>query len=251
MSALGGPSQPVTTTDQGDADTCVRHAIAKAITQHAHDYKTYDFKLDYVLGVTENINPTIGSLWPSAYDGWSFHAMDQREVECGKNKHYSITTKVEKISAENSSNWKEALQQLEERHIKEKEDDETREDDEQQKELESIDSEKTPMLSTRPKPPNGPPRPKPTAYDVNPMYVLTYYTNKDHHCVFVKSVVNGYFNCLNSWGKLEAEPKVLITEKGNILWKITLKYGKAANSHKLSTVMDSKLTLKADKFQID
>ncbi|XP_066926433.1 uncharacterized protein [Clytia hemisphaerica] len=223
------PGQPATTTDQGDADTCVRHAIAKAITQHAHDYKNYDFKLDYVLGVTENINRTIGSLWPSAYDGWSFHAMDQREVECGKNKHYSITTKVEKISKENSSNWKEALQQLEERHIKEKENDE---EQEAPNKLENIDREKM-LPSSRPKPPNGPPQPTPTAYDANPMYVLTYYPNKkEHHCVFVKSVVNGYFNCLNSWGKLEAEPKVLTTEKGNKLWKIALKYDKATNSHR-------------------
>ena len=97
MSDQDAPGGPATTTNQGDAPTCTRHAIAKAITQHAYDYKNYDFEQSYVLGATENISSHIGKMWPDVYNGWRCQAMDRRKDEDGKNKHYSITTSVEKI----------------------------------------------------------------------------------------------------------------------------------------------------------
>ena len=54
MSDQKAPGEPAYPTNQGDASTCTRHAITKAIVQHAHDFKNYDFEQSYVLGVVEN-----------------------------------------------------------------------------------------------------------------------------------------------------------------------------------------------------
>ena len=59
-------------------------------------------------------------------------------------------------------------------------------------------------------------------------YILVYKTGRrdkhDKHCIFVKSVINGYFNCINSWGDYEPEPKVPIGQEGNRLWKVIVDY---------------------------
>uniref|UniRef100_A0A7M5XI15 NACHT domain-containing protein n=2 Tax=Clytia hemisphaerica TaxID=252671 RepID=A0A7M5XI15_9CNID len=83
-------------------------------------------------------------------------------------------------------------------------------------------------------PPGGPPKPlEPNIQgqaDHNPMYVLVYKPNpnpnpkNNPHCIFVKSVIDRHFHCLNSWGEHEPEPRVPINQAENQLWKIMLKY---------------------------
>ena len=67
------------------------------------------------------------------------------------------------------------------------------------------------------------------------MYVLAYYTDRNDkhsfHCVFVKSIKDGHFNCINSWDKENVPyPQVPIKQYGNRLWKITLNYEKTDDS---------------------
>ena len=68
------------------------------------------------------------------------------------------------------------------------------------------------------------------------MYVLAYYTDRtdahSFHCVFVKSITEDQFNCINSWGEkkeFQPNPQVPIKQNGNMLWKITLKYERTAD----------------------
>uniref|UniRef100_A0A7M5UZC9 Uncharacterized protein n=2 Tax=Clytia hemisphaerica TaxID=252671 RepID=A0A7M5UZC9_9CNID len=105
--ALGGKVHP---TNQGGALTCTRHAIAKAIVQHAL-YQRLDFNQDYVLGVVENFRLTLEAVYPSAYNDQQFHFMDRTYDPTGLNKHYTITAKVAEIPVP----WEEAVRQLKER----------------------------------------------------------------------------------------------------------------------------------------
>ncbi|XP_066929390.1 uncharacterized protein [Clytia hemisphaerica] len=233
MSIQDVPGHSATTTDQGDASICTRHAIAKAVTQHAFDYEHYDFDQENIIGAIENRDPTIGALWPSEYNNWSFHVKDKQKDKDGKNLHYTITIFVEKVSEINSPAWNEALHLLEERHERgdKRKQRKRKREDETPMEIEILDVDEAPKPNTgHSQPPGGPPKPpEPNIQgqaDPNPMYVLVYkpYPKKNPHCIFVKSVIDRHFHCLNSWGGHEPEPRVPINQAENQLWKIMLKY---------------------------
>ena len=93
MSNQSAPAEEAFITNQGDAPTCTRHAMAKAIVQHSYENTPYDFKQDYVLGTTENFQLNNNAVWPDAYNGWQCHIPDRKS-----GKHYYISTGVEEIS---------------------------------------------------------------------------------------------------------------------------------------------------------
>ena len=100
MNDRNAPGEPATTTNQGDAQTCTRHAVTKAIVQHAHDFKNYDFEQSFALGAAVNINSNIDGMWPTAYNGWRFHTTNrtkEQDPEDGewKNIEYTILLNVE------------------------------------------------------------------------------------------------------------------------------------------------------------
>uniref|UniRef100_A0A7M5XEL3 Uncharacterized protein n=1 Tax=Clytia hemisphaerica TaxID=252671 RepID=A0A7M5XEL3_9CNID len=328
--ALGGKVHP---TNQGDAPTCTRHAIAKAIVQHAHYHKRYDFNQDYVLGVVENFKLTLEAVLPSEYDGEQFHFMDRTYHPEGLNKHYTITTKVANIPVL----WDEALRQLkkrqrileEERKAEEKRqrtlDEEARKAEEQNEKIlkekgkaqDELKGEQTRLqmknneekksyngventtsvllkkiftfalippfaafLLVLPKPgivwamsgvgalfvlgvnllteaadssitkedvdealllsttPPGEKEAKNEDYDraappggrpnFHLEYVLVYDTSRtdahSSHCVFIKSIKDGNFNCINSWRDIDPAPQVRIGKEKNRLWRVNVEY---------------------------
>uniref|UniRef100_A0A7M5XE34 Uncharacterized protein n=1 Tax=Clytia hemisphaerica TaxID=252671 RepID=A0A7M5XE34_9CNID len=59
-------------------------------------------------------------------------------------------------------------------------------------------------------------------------YVLVYDTSRtdahSSHCVFIKSIKDGNFNCINSWRDIDPAPQVRIGKEKNRLWRVNVEY---------------------------
>ena len=67
------------------------------------------------------------------------------------------------------------------------------------------------------------------SFSKNNKHVLAYHTGKrlsphDYHCVFVKEQTGDYYECVNSWGKDDPNPKVHVNQFGNRLWMVMVKF---------------------------
>ena len=51
-------------------------------------------------------------------------------------------------------------------------------------------------------------------------HLLAYSSKRGNHCVFIKEQIEGWYKCVNSWGKDDPDPVIPIEDPTNILWMV-------------------------------